>query len=84
MTDELIELEYAHIELDRKLKNGNEQYEDEDYEKYDEETDETDRMLSYDVPASHASEANTTPSVRVEGIEDEWEEVEDDETFDFD
>jgi hypothetical protein len=80
MTDELIDLEYAHMELDKKLKGGKEEYEDPEYEEYDKETDETDSKLSYeyDMPSSEVhkktSEAAKPPAIETD--EDDWEDVE--------
>lgn len=69
MTPEMIELEFAHINLDKKLKNGNaEQFEDPDYEDYDEESDIRDQRLS----------DSTLPTVRCQD-EDGWEDVETDD-----
>ena len=49
MTPEMIELEFAHIALDKRLKSSNtEQYDDPDFDEYDKETEEHDSKLSDD------------------------------------
>ena len=72
MTEEQIELEYAHLELDRKLRNGStEFYEDKSFEEYDKETEEMDAILSD--PISEASSEDEWAAV---DDPDEWEDVE--------
>jgi len=72
MTREMIELEFAHIALDQKLKGGNtEQYEDPDFEDYDKETEELDSRLSDDELPDYS------PLVALDTEDaDEWEDVE--------
>jgi len=65
MTSEIVELEFAHILLDQKLRGGNtEQFEDPAYKDYDEETEEEtpDYLLPVETDAG-------------------WEDVEEDEIY---
>lgn len=49
MTPEMVELEFAHIALDRKNKGGNAiQFEDNEYDAYEEEANALDSKLSDD------------------------------------
>lgn len=51
MTPEQIDMEFAHISLDKKVANGNkETFEDEEYEAYDKETEERDKRLYIEEP----------------------------------
>lgn len=42
LTDEQIELEFGHMKLDNQLKSGNKEFEDEEFDKYDQESEEDD------------------------------------------
>lgn len=80
MTPEQIDLEFAHIALDKKLKGkseGGQVYEDEEYEKYDKETEEVDSRLS-DMPV-FTSEVDPYMVKNQEQNEDDWEDVETDD-----
>ena len=71
MTPEQVELEFAHIAIDRKLKGGNvEQYEDPDFEAYAKETEEHDSRLSDD------GELPDYAAPKKED-DDQWEDIED-------
>lgn len=73
MTPEMVELEFAHIAIDRKLKGGNsEQYEDTDYDAYDKETEEHDSRLSDDGELP----IYVPPIVKITEGDPEWEDVE--------
>lgn len=76
MTEEQVELELAHWELDKKLREGkHEEYEDPEYEEYDKETDEIDDKSSYGYVPDEV--VNTSEEVRDRGIQEgEWEDVE--------
>lgn len=76
MTDELIELEMAHLELDRALRDGEKEvYHDPTFEEYDKETEEEDNLLSYeyDVPLVAGDTASEEPGDN--GNEEDWEDV---------
>lgn len=80
MTDEQVELELAHWELDKKLRDGKaDDFEDPEFEQYDKDTDEEDEMSSYayEPDGARASEEAHDTGTK----EDEWEDV---ETDDFD
>jgi hypothetical protein len=79
MTDELIDLEYAHMELDKQLKGGKEEYEDPDYEDYDKETDETDAQLSYEYDMPASEDVKPTAIEPDEEDDGDWEDVETDD-----
>jgi hypothetical protein len=67
MTDEQIELEFAHMELDRKARDGKgEDYDDPEFDEWDNEVEETDKKLSYDYVA---------PAEKIDNPDD-WEDVE--------
>lgn len=73
MTDEQIDLEYAHLELDRKLRDKNkEEFADPEYEQWDEEVNENDAKLSYEYDAANP------PAKQAEQNEEDWEDVETD------
>jgi hypothetical protein len=79
MTDELIDLEFMHMYVDKQNKDG-ESYEDEDYDEYDKETDEHDNKLS-DISSDIAypsSEVTTSTEDTVKSLDnkDDWEDVE--------
>jgi hypothetical protein len=79
MTDEQIDLEYQHIALDKKLKDGGNFFEDDEYDDYDRETEEEDKRLS---GLDSNSEEDYSNTVRAQGNEGEWEDVEiDDEDY---
>lgn len=66
MTPEQIELEFEHISYDQQMKKG-EVFEDDEYDRYDEETEADDRLLSaIDVPTSNDV---------VHDVTDQWEDV---------
>jgi len=76
MTPEMIELEFAHIAIDIKLKGGNtEQYADEDYDDYDKDSEEHDSKLSDDSLPNYVPIQN----LPIEA-EDEWEDVDEEDT----
>ncbi|KAF6569101.1 hypothetical protein G9G53_22700 [Paenibacillus sp. EKM206P] len=67
MTDEQIELEFAHLDLDRKARDGKgEDYDDPEFDEWENETEEADSKLSYDY---------TAPKTPAEELDD-WEDVE--------
>jgi hypothetical protein len=77
MTPEQIDLEFAHIAIDRKIANkasGAVSYEDDEYDAYDEETDTNDSRLS-DMPVF---ESEIDPYRRQEK-EGDWVDVETDD-----
>jgi hypothetical protein len=78
MTEEQVETELAHWEMDKKIKDGKgEEYEDPEFDKYDQETDEDDAKSSYEYEpdgAKASEEAHVTGTK-----EDEWEDVETDD-----
>lgn len=69
MTDELIELEFAHMELDKALReNKDEEYMDPTFDEWDKETNEEDQFDPYEYEISdHVPEDNS---------EEEWEDIE--------
>lgn len=72
LTPEQIALEFERIEYDEKLKsNEGNHYEDEEYDKYDEESDAYDRNSTDGVLAT--SEENNPIEVNY----DEWDEIDD-------
>ncbi|MGG1673515.1 hypothetical protein ACIFOE_23315 [Paenibacillus sp. NRS-1783] len=67
MTDEQIELEFAHMELDRKARDGkSEEYDDPEFDEWEKEAEEADSKLSYDYVAPTEKPDNP----------DDWEDVE--------
>lgn len=73
MTLEQIELEYEFIRNESKQrKEGADAYEDDEFDKYDEETDNYDKHISHDVPTLEL------PKKVESTIPDEWEDVETD------
>lgn len=69
MTDEQVELEFIHMELDRKAKEGkSEEYSDPDFDEWDREIEEEDSKLSYEYEPA----AMQQPTEDV----DDWEDVE--------
>jgi hypothetical protein len=81
MTPEQIDLEFSHMLLDQKLKNGNKEvFEDAEYEGYDEDTDKFDSKLS-DMP-TFGSEVDPHHALTVKDQkEDDWEDVETDDFY---
>jgi len=74
MTPEMVELEFAHIAIDRKLKDGSmEQYEDPDYDNYAKESEEHDSRLSDDELPDYVP---TVPKVAEDSA---WEDIDDDD-----
>ncbi|WP_192510332.1 hypothetical protein [Paenibacillus sp. 23TSA30-6] len=68
MTPEQIDLEFEHMENDRKARDGKgEEYDDPEFDDWANETEETDGKLSYDYTVSK------TPA---EIPDDDWEDVE--------
>lgn len=75
MTPEQIELEFEHMQYDQALKKG-EVFEDEEFEKYDEETEADDRLLS-DLPTlGQDVEGQLPKSVEINNNPGEWVDVE--------
>lgn len=75
MTPAQIDLEFAHIALDKKLRDeasGNQVYSDDEYDSYDQETDENDSKLS------DFSNVHTAPYT---SNEDSWEDVDIDDDY---
>jgi len=71
MTPEQVALEFERIRYDEQLKKqGDKVYEDEDFDKYDEESD------AYDSNISNGYQASGLPN---KDDPDEWEEINDDE-----
>ncbi|MFS8214823.1 hypothetical protein [Paenibacillus sp. S29] len=67
MTEEQIDLEFEHMEIDRKARDGkSEEYEDPDFDEWARETEEMDSKLSYDY---------SSPQTPAEDLDD-WEDVE--------
>lgn len=65
MTDEQVELEFAHMEFDRKANNPKqEEFKDDEFDDWEKEVEETDSKLSYDYVAPKHTEI------------DDWEDVE--------
>lgn len=80
MTPEMVELEFAHIALDRELSGENrEQYSDDEYESYDEDSEKLDSKLSGDMLPDYTPSLRT-PSKTVENDDDGWEDVEEGNT----
>jgi hypothetical protein len=79
MTDEQIDLEFQHIIIDKQNKDGVVSYEDDEYDKYDEETAEEDERLS-DLPRTYDTDTyndnENDEMVRVQENKDDWEDVE--------
>lgn len=74
MTPEQVDLEFAHIAHDRQLADGNKQvYVDEDYEQYDQDTEEQDSRLSGLDSSVKTSEAIPKNGETSTG---EWKDVE--------
>jgi hypothetical protein len=72
MTDEQVDLEYAHLELDRKLRDKKaEEFADPEYEEWDKEVNERDAKLSYMYDAK-------PPAKQAGPKEEDWEDVETD------
>ncbi|MDQ0719811.1 hypothetical protein QF049_001072 [Paenibacillus sp. W4I10] len=68
MTPEQIDLEFEHMEIDRKAREGkSEEYDDPEFDKWADETEEEDGKLSYDYAA--------TPSSSM-GDDSDWEDIE--------
>lgn len=81
MTEEQVELEFGHMELDRKLKKGSgEEYSDPEFEEWDKDTEETDSLLSYEYEKHPSEVKGASPQANL-ADEDDWE---DDETDDLD
>ncbi|CAJ1315912.1 hypothetical protein [Paenibacillus nuruki] len=69
MTDEQVELEFAHMEFDRKANNPKqEEFKDDEFDDWEKEVEETDSKLSYDY--------GPTKPVERSSEEDDWEDVE--------
>lgn len=67
MTDEQIDLEFEHMENDRKARDGKgEEFDDPEFDEWAKETEEVDNKLSYDYVA---------PSEKKDNLDD-WEDVE--------
>jgi hypothetical protein len=85
MTKEQIDLEFEHIVLDAKQKKSGQYYEDEEFEKYDEESDALDRMSTddsvYVVQPSEDHNDNMSETIQITG---DWEvlETQDFESYD--
>lgn len=79
MTPEQIELEYTHMELDKKASSGTKDFEDEEFDDYDNETEQQDRELTDDTDYEKyfGSAPEKAPSEDDDGYDPEdWEEVE--------
>jgi len=75
MTPEMVELEFAHIAIDRKLKDGDtEQYEDPDFDAYEKESEELDNRLSDDYIPDYISQV--LPKISEDDAS--WEDISDD------
>ncbi|AKG36084.1 hypothetical protein [Paenibacillus durus] len=69
MTDEQVELEFIHMDLDRKAKEGrSEEYSDPDFDDWDREMEEEDRKLSYEYDPAVLQRPNAD--------DNDWEDVE--------
>lgn len=86
MTDEQIDLEYAHLQYDKKIReSANKEFEDEEFDQYDKETEEQDSEITdeTDYDKYFGSETNTPDSEEepesVEYRPEEWEDVETDD-----
>lgn len=78
MTDEQIELELAHAQLDRKMRDSNgKEFEDEEFDQFDRETEEEDSKLSETLMFGHSSEVRVQSESNSDP--DEWEDVETDD-----
>lgn len=80
MTPEQIDLEFEHIKYDNVLKKG-EVFEDDEYDSYDEETENVDSMIidDDDIPMQEAKIDNNLPKSIEKEDTDEWDFVEIDE-----
>lgn len=73
MTDEQVDLEFEHLDIDAKIRNGKkEEYADPEFEAWNKEMDDTDSKLSYeyDPPAGHGER----PPIQDDNEED-WEDM---------
>jgi hypothetical protein len=95
MTDAQMEIEFEHFAIDAearaKAAKGEEQFEDDEYENYDKETDETDNRLFWEEPkqsegsASEKHKVTTNLPKSEKTNEGEWVDVEiDDDDEDYD
>lgn len=73
MTPELVELEFEHMAYDQQLKKG-EVFEDDEYGKYEEETEADDMLLS-DIPTL-GMDVEVPAGVEIDSIQGEWVDVE--------
>lgn len=86
MTPYQIELDFEHMKIDAKRKNGGESYEDEGFDEYDKESEETDNLLS-DMPTfgTEASDPHKGLEELPKNVETGpggWEDVEIDDSED--
>jgi hypothetical protein len=80
MTPELIELEFAHMALDRENKEKGDTYTDEEYDEWDNETEQADTRGSEEERTSEEGYMPESYPVQAENDSDEdWEDVETDD-----
>jgi hypothetical protein len=86
MTDEQIDMEYAHVQYDKKMKESNgKDFEDEEFDDYDKETEDDDSMLPDEadsLDADATSEVQYVPKNETKHVPEDWEDVEIDDLDD--
>lgn len=77
MTDEQVDLEFAHLELDRKLKKGTgEEYADPEFDEWDKEMEDTDAKLSYEYEPPSSELRESAKPLAKHADDGDWEDVE--------